>query len=163
MGESMKKSIFYVLFLLSFSFTVNARTIQETECLDELGRLAGEYYMHFKTVPDSLSEMKSFKLYKDTSAIRRIEMYEETFSIKIENISSHEIKISLEKNHNVYTLLYSVDIYQEFSFFENQILVKTYQRDLRGNILGEENNIEIKPLIELPADAEYDTSEKQVI
>lgn len=159
----MKKNIFYVLLLLSLSFTVDARTIQETECLDDLGRLAGEYYMHFQTVPDSLSEMKSFNLFKDTSAIRRIEFYEETFSIKFENISSNEIKISLENNHNVYSLLYSVDVYQKFSFFKNQMLVKTYQRDSKGNILEKENNIEIKPLIEVPGDAEYETCEKQVI
>lgn len=159
----MKKKIFYILILLFISFTVDARSIQESECLDELGCLAGEYYLHFKTVPDSLSEMKSFKLYKDSSAIRRIEFYEELFSIKFEKDSSRMLRISVEKNQTNYILLYSIDTNQNFSFFENQIPVRTYQRDLNGNILGENKNLEFKPLLEVPSDGEYKTSEKQVI
>lgn len=159
----MKKKIFYILILLFISFTVDARSIQESECLDELGRLAGEYYLHFKSVPDSLSEMKSFNLFKDSSAIRRIEFYEELFPIEFEKESSQIIRISVEKNQTKYTLLYFIDTFQNFSFFENQMPVRTYQRDLNGNILGEDKNPEFKPLLEVPSDGEYETSEKQVI
>lgn len=142
-----KKIIFFVLLMINVFF-IYARESTPYDELQMIGNYISTYYMRYKVLPESFSELEKMSYFTNDDIGKRIRGIKKNYKLDIKIYDTNNVLVSMRRNEEKYRLEIFFGPIHEYNIFNNNNLVYKYQKDPNGDLILEDNTYEVTTTID---------------